>query len=41
MKRWYRVSLRRQPHVEIGNQEVSCQLEVYVVNRELGLGSLR
>ena len=40
MKRRYRVSLRRPLHFEIENQEVSSRKDAYVMNRELGLGSL-
>ena len=34
-------SPRRPLPLEAGNREVSCRLEVYVLNRVLGLGSLR
>ena len=35
------IAMGRPLHHEMGNREVSCRLEVYVLNRVLGLGSLR
>ena len=35
------IAIGRPLHLEMGNREVSCRLEVYVLNRVLGLGSLR
>ena len=35
------IAIGRPLHLEMGNREVSCRSDVYVLNRVLGLGSLR